>query len=151
MNERDGVLSRRNLLVGVGVSAAAAAYAAPGVPLSLLPSSDRAGRPSPWTRQYWTLESAGPAEWRRQIGRSFYITGDGLTRWVVLAQVESFASPGKRPTDVGRKEAFSVLFEAPRPLPFKRERIYTVGNNLYRGMQIFLGGSDSRRVRAIFN
>ena len=151
MNEAKWGLSRRNLMIGAGATAAAAAYAAPGVPLSLLPSAEGAGEPSLWTRQYWTLEAAGPAEWKRHLGRSFYITGGGVTRWVRLVSVEPFESSGARPPEVSRKTAFSVLFEARWPLPFERDRIYTVGSQLFRGMQVFLGGSDPRRMRAIFN
>lgn len=152
MNELEGAVSRRKLLIGAGATAvAAAAYSAPGLPLSLLPGKTGTGAPNLWHRQYWTLEAAGAAEWNRQIGRSFYIRGGGITRWVKLVQVDALPSPGERPEEVARKAAFSVLFEARWPLPFERDRIHVVGSQLYREMQIFLGGTDPRRMRAIFN
>ncbi|HEV2745790.1 MAG TPA: hypothetical protein VGW34_00650 [Allosphingosinicella sp.] len=152
MNTPSESVSRRKLLVGLtGAAVAAGAVAAPGVPLSLLASQKGAGEASWWEREYWTLEGAGAEEWKAQIGHAFRIAGNKGAQWLRLVEVEALASPGRRPRNVARRSAFSVVFEATQPVMIGSDRIFAVGNRSYSGMRIFLTRTGIRRLQGIFN
>ncbi|HEX8225337.1 MAG TPA: hypothetical protein VF605_16100 [Allosphingosinicella sp.] len=147
---------RRMLLAGLGAGAVGVAAAAAPV-LSLRMVDSRLGRAASWwDRTFLSLQSAGLAEWSAVAGETFALETAKGTHLLRIASVAAFPSSGRRPTSLGRSQAFSVAFEmvAGPPLPAV-DSLYRLTHASYPALPIYMGkpfalGQKSRLI-AVFN
>jgi hypothetical protein len=143
--ENSSRLSRRTLLAGLGIGAAAAgAYASPALQL------DWTRKPGPkaswWDRQFTSLSRAGIDEWSRQIGTEFALGGGAVVR---LAEVGALGPAGQRPAGV-RDRAFVLAFEPVAGALPAGDRILDVVHAEAGTMKIYFSSCDGNRLQAVF-
>lgn len=144
-------LSRRSVVAGaagltvlVGTARASA--------LTVAASKPAGSAPNLWDRQFWTLESAGVQEWRRNVGSNFTVVADnGRNVTMKLGAVLPFPTRGSRPAQLGRASAFDTLFDPADRNAVKGNRIYRVRHARYGDMNIFLTRTAKGRLEAVFN
>jgi hypothetical protein len=144
------------LLAGLGAGAVGAAAAASPV-LSLRLAESSAGRPASWwDRTFLSLQAAGYTEWSGIVGETFSLKSTNGSHLLSVAAVTAFPKSGSRPTDLGRSQAFAVVFEAISgpPLP-ATDMMYEVAHASYPSLPVYMGvpaaaGQKSRLV-AVFN
>ena len=141
------LFSRRNLLVGLfGTTAAAAAG---GVMHFRSPEEfSRVMRPRGRGRRRVPLGTAAHKDWAAQVGTLFTAqTGQVLE----LTDVQGFQEKNERPEGL-RDSAFVTRFEIKRGGPLQGDRIYRFAHAKGGTFEIMLAtGSDPLRVSAIFN
>ena len=143
-------LTRRGLLAGLGLGAAAAgAMAAPALNL------DWTRKPGPkgswWDRRFTSLSAAGFDEWSGRIGTQFAL-GSGIV--ARLAEVRPLGKAERRPAGV-RDQAFAIVLESlGGPLP-PADRILDVTQADAGAMKIYFSACGEtcggRRLQAIFS
>jgi hypothetical protein len=144
------IFTRRKLLAGLGGGAAAVAAGATGLSLSWSStgSKNAAGW---WDRTFLSLRNGSTADWLRVAGETF-VLGSGAALKVVL--VRNVPSPGARPKNVARKQAFSVTFEAVGKAP-PGDRTYEIAHPTYGKLPIYFGPATPHkqvtRFVALFN
>jgi hypothetical protein len=147
--EKSSLLSRRNLLAGLGFGVAAVgAVAAPALQLSW--TRKPGAKDSWWDRQFTSLANAGADEWSRQIGSEFALTGGVVAK---LAQVTPLRSPGRRPPEL-RDGAFALVFETAHGALPPGDRMLDVSHAAAGEMKIYFSACDDKcggRLQAIFN
>lgn len=136
------LFSRRNLLLGLGGTAAAAAFAGAA-------GAKVVGRTVVVLRRTVALRSAGYADWSAQVGSNFTAHTGHVLR---LVDVHAYPRAGSRPRGV-RTQGFVARFDIIRggALPAGRYLVAHPGGGTF---QIFLtkGGPDKpRRMLADFN
>lgn len=130
------VLSRRNLLIGLGVGAAgAAAVASPVMHLSLAAPSQPL---SWWDRLFFSLQNGGTEEWKSVIGQVFSIEGENGTIPVLLGGVKLLLSKGARPSECTRTQAFALVFYAAPERAPAGDRTYKVTHHTHPALDMFL-------------
>ena len=147
-------VSRRNAMLAVGGAAVVlGAVTARTLPAQILGSASGTGTPNIWEREYWTLESAGIAEWTEQLRYNFRVVDDrGLRVTLRLIKVSPLNSGGERPAELARSSAFAALFDPGVNMHVKGDRIYTLIHGTYGEMQIFLKATGyQKRLEAVFN
>ena len=161
MIQRDSaLLSRRVLLAGLGVGTVGAVGALTGgAPVLGLGSAGFAGDASGreeaswWDRTAVSLQAAGLAEWSGVVGETFTLNGSSRLR---VAAVTAFPRSGPRPADLGRSQAFSVVFEpiAGPPLP-AADKVYELVHPSYSRLPVYMsapvGLGRATRLIAVFN
>lgn len=140
-------LSRRKVIAGLGLGAAAAgAMAAPPLPLSWTRKPGESG--SWWDRQFTSLAHAGFDQWSSRIGSEFRL-GNAIG---TLKEVSLLPSKGERPPEV-RDRAFALVFESQAPLP-PGDRILDVSHAQGGDMKIYFSecgaGCGGRWLQAVF-
>jgi hypothetical protein len=148
--ENSSLLSRRNLLAGLGFGVAAAgALATPALQLSWTRKPEAKG--DWWDRQVTSLSRAGMDEWSRHLGAEFALAGGAVAK---LAEVRPLASSGPRPAGL-RDRAFALVFEAADGTLPAGDRILDVSHAEAGALKIYFSAcSDTcggRRLQAIFN
>lgn len=148
--------NRRMLLAGLGAGAVgAAAAAAPALGLRFAdPGLGRAA--SWWDRTFLSLQSAGLAEWTGVVGETFTLATAKGNHLLRIAAVTPFASTGRRPSSLGRSQAFSVTFEAMAgPALPALDSLYQLTHASYPPLPIYVGKpftlGQKARVVAVFN
>lgn len=156
MQRKSAFLSRRMLLAGLGVGAVGAAAAAAPV-LSLRFAGGSPGRrASWWDRTFQSLRSAGLAEWSGVVGETFSLETANGSHSLRIAEVSAFPRSGPRPGELGRSQAFSVVFESISgpPLP-DTDRLYQLAHPSYPPLPIYMGAPSAvdrkTRLIAVFN
>lgn len=146
-------ISRRNLVLGLGGAAAAiGVLKAPLIASELLPAQQGAGTVNVWDREYWTLESAGIEEWKRQIKTWWWVASDdGTGKRLLLKSVEPLNSAGERPDEVSRAGAFAVTWQPNVATRLVGDRIYALRHPTYGRMQLYISRRSGNNVVAIFN
>lgn len=144
------IVSRRNLLAGLGVAGvAAAAVAAPSLSLNLAQKRKMA---SWWDKSGGPLHSAAVDQWRTKIGTQFELVGNQAR--LKLVKVEELNSKGRRPSSVGRERAFVAVFEANAAVP-AGDRTYKLGHQLHGTFDVFMSAANAAggkvRLEAVFN
>lgn len=155
--QRDSVfLNRRMLLAGLGAGAVGAA-AATGPVLSLRSAAGAPGRPASWwDRTFYSLQGAGLAEWSAAVGETFTLETLNGRHMLRVVAVTAFPRSGPRPPELGRSQAFSVVFEpvAGPALPAD-DRVYQLVHRSYPPLPIYMGVPASlgqkTRLIAVFN
>jgi hypothetical protein len=147
--EKSSLLSRRNLLAGLGIGVAAVgAIAAPALQLNW--TRKPGAKASWWDRQFTSLANAGVDEWSRQVGAEFTLAG-GVAR---LAEVTPLRSPGRRPAGL-RDGAFVAVFEAAGASLPPGDRMLDVSHAAAGQMKIYFSACGDKcgghRLQAIFN
>ncbi|HEX8307574.1 MAG TPA: hypothetical protein VF645_04070 [Allosphingosinicella sp.] len=149
-------MSRRLLLAGLGAGAAGVAAAVTPV-LGLRPAAGPSSRPdSWWDRTFQSLQAAGLAEWSRLVGETFDLVGPAGPHRLRIAAVAAFPRSGRRPAELGRSQAFSVVFESvsAAPLP-STDRLYQLVHRSYPPLPIYMGApfalARKSRMIAVFN
>jgi hypothetical protein len=148
--ENSSLLSRRNLLAGLGFGVAAAgALATPALQLSWTRKPEAKG--DWWDRQVTSLSRAGMDEWSRHLGAEFALAGGAVAK---LAEVRPLASSRTAP---GRTSGPGLRAR------LRSRRRHASGRRPYPGRQpcragalkiYFSACSDTcggRRLQAIFN
>lgn len=156
MPQDSALLSRRLLLAGLGAGAFGAAAAAAPV-LGLRAATATAGRPASWwDRTFLSLQTAGLTEWSGVVGETFALNSPNGSHVLRIVSVTAFPRSGPRPAELGRSQAFSVVFEltAGPPLP-ATDGLYQLVHRSYPPLPIHMGapvglGRETRLV-AVFN
>ncbi|HEX9946693.1 MAG TPA: hypothetical protein VGA98_04055 [Allosphingosinicella sp.] len=148
--EISSLLSRRNLLAGLGFGVAAVgALATPALQLSWTRKPDPKG--DGWDRQFTSLARAGLDEWSRHIGAEFALAGGVAAR---LAEVRALPSPGQRPAGL-RDRAFAVVFESAGGTLPAGDRILDMAHAEAGALKVYFSACSDmcggRRLQAIFN
>jgi hypothetical protein len=142
-----GVLSRRNMLLGLGGATAAAGVVTVG--------TGAAGpfaeflRPVAGGRSDAALYAAGYADWRTQVGTNFTAHSGQVLK---LVDVQGFSNKGPRPSNL-REQAFVARFDIGVGEALA-EGVYTVAHPAGGTFDMFLTkGSPDKPLRmlAIFN
>jgi hypothetical protein len=156
MSGDSALLSRRVLLAGLGVGALGAAGTLTGTApvLGLGSTGDTSDREASWwDRTNLSLQAAGMTEWSGVVGETFTLNGSNLLRVVA---VTAFARSGPRPSELGRSQAFSVVFEpiAGPPLP-ATDKVYELVHPSYPRLPVYMsapvGLGRATRLMAVFN
>ncbi|HEY0129831.1 MAG TPA: hypothetical protein VGB57_00385 [Allosphingosinicella sp.] len=146
------------MLAGLGAGAVGAvAAAAPILSLRLSATGTGAGRPASWwDRTFLSLQAAGLAEWSGVVGETFTLDSLNGSHMLRIVAVTAFPRSGPRPLELGRSQAFSVVFEsiAGPPLP-ATDRLCQLVHRSYPPLPIYMGapfrvGQKSRLI-AVFN
>lgn len=149
-------LNRRMLLAGLGAGAVGAAAAASPI-FTLRPAGTASGRAASWwDRTFVSLQAAGLAEWSGVVGETFALDGPNGSHMLRIVAVTAFPRSGRRPVELARSQAFSVVFEslAGPPLP-AADRLCQLVHRSYPPLPIYMGapfrlGLKTRLV-AVFN
>lgn len=157
MQRDSAFLSRRMLLAGLGVGAVGAAAAAAPVLSLRLAGAPSTGRPASWwDRTFLSLHAAGLAEWNGLVGETFALAGPNGTHMLRIVAVSAFPRSGRRPVELARSQAFSVVFEsiAGPPLP-AGDRLCQLVHRSYPPLPIYMGApftlGQKTRLVAVFN
>lgn len=154
------LLSRRVLLAGLGVGAVGAAGAlTSGAPVIGLGSGGSAGDASGldaaswWDRSFVSIQAAGLDEWSGFVGETF--TANGSNRFRVVS-VTAFPRSGRRPAELGRSQAFSVVFEpVAGPALAATDKVYDLVHASYPKLPVYMsapaGLGGATRLIAVFN
>ena len=150
IREKSSLLSRRKLLAGLGLGAAAVgAFAAPALQLSWTRKPGVKG--SWWDRQSTSLASAGMDEWSRQLGAEFALAAGVVAR---LAEVTPLPSPGRRPAGL-RERGFAIVLESAGAALPPGDSILDVSHAQAGAMKIYFSACGDacggHRLQAIFN
>jgi hypothetical protein len=150
------LLSRRVLLAGLGASAVGAATAAAGSPiLTLRPAGSRRSD-SWWDRTFQSLHSAGLEQWSGLVGETFALASPNGSHKLRIAAVTPFSGQGARPAALGRRQAFSVVFEsvAGPDLP-AADGVYQLAHRSHPPLPVYMGAPSAvgrkARLVAVFN
>jgi hypothetical protein len=147
-------LTRRNLLLGLGLAGAGAAVSAAPFRMSWSPAgSKRTG--SWWDRTFVSLRHGGIHDWSSVVGESFMVAGAGAPAMLKLVAVNAMPAKGRRPSGLGRDQAFAAVFEAVGQSAPSGDRICTITHRSQAAFDIFFGkplasGSKTQLI-AIFN
>ena len=156
MSRDSAYLSRRRLLAGLGAGAVGAAAAAAPM-LSFRAVDSGAGRrDSWWNRTFLALHSAGFSEWSAVVGETFNLSTRNGAHLLRVAAVTAFPRSGRRPVELGRSQAFSVVFETVTgPALPARDSVYQLVHRSYPSMPIYMGApfrvGQKTRLVAVFN
>jgi hypothetical protein len=146
------IFTRRRILAALGLGGAAAAVAAPPLPLSWTRKPDAIG--SWWDGSGGSLETGAMDAWRSKVGSSFTVEGENGRAILKLIEVQALESKGRRPSSLARERAFAAGFEAQGTAP-AGDRTYTVANDADGRMDIFVGPANlsgpKPRLEAVFN
>lgn len=154
MEKTGSFLSRRRLLVGLGIAgtATAALLALPFRAVIALTARDLVRSQPILRRMLLSLADANYDEWRDQIGTTFIVVGGNQMK---LVAVSPLASTGTRPLRATRDSAFVAKFDVQNGGTMAGDLIYNVMHPSYGGFAIFLSAStDPRlphRMNALFN
>lgn len=151
-----GPVSRRRMIAGLAGVAAAGGFGAWALPVGWYEQRKALVPASWWRRRNWTLATAGIREWTSQVGRSFVILGAHRELRLKLVEVRPFPSPGERPPEVSRDQAFAAIFDlVSRGRMANQDRIYRLASVRYGEMRVFLkpcgNAANPRRFEAVFN
>jgi hypothetical protein len=139
--------SRRKMLAAMGVGGLGAIVAgAAGSGAALLrgegDSSSRSALPPIF------LADGSFDHWQRAIGMSFAVAGSGAL--LTLTAVNKFNSPGKRPAEATRAEAFAAVFESEENVPIQGNRTYRMATRLAAPLDIHLGPRVASGGKSLF-
>ena len=145
------ILTRRGILAAIGVGgAAAAAMAAPRLPLSLTRKAAKAS----WWMGSGGLEHGALDQWRSQVGTQFTLAGQGGTSVLKLVEVQEMNSKGSRPSSLARDRAFAAVFEAEGAAP-SGDATYRLQHQGGGTLDIFMSAANltgpKPRLEAVFN
>jgi hypothetical protein len=79
---------------------------------------------------------------------SFAVVGSGVR--LTLTAVKKLDSPGKRPANLGRAEAFAAVFESQSEVPIEGNRTYRMATRLAAPLDIHLGPRVAAGGKALF-
>jgi hypothetical protein len=151
-HQNTSTFSRRRILAAIGLSGAAAAVATPPLPLSW---TRRPESGSWWDRTPGSLGRGAMDEWKQQVGSTFTAGGENSRSTLKLVKVVPLNSGGRRPSSLGRDQAFAAVFEAQNAAPPAGDRTYTLEQQGAGRMDIFMtAASPSKgtpRLEAVFN
>ena len=156
MTKEAEIVSRRGVMAGLAGTALAAGGAAVwALPTGWYDSKVAAVSASWWERRRWTLATAGSREWTRLLGGAFVLFAGGREIRLWLSEVNALPSPGTRPPEVSRKQAFVAVFDSRGVRLPVEDRIYRVAHVRYGDLQVYLKpfGDPSRPnlMEAVFN
>jgi hypothetical protein len=147
------IFSRRNLLAVLGLGGVAAAVsAAPPLPLSW---TRRPTGGNWWQRSAYSLERGGFHEWTQEVGSAFHVRSDSGSSTLKLVAVVPLNSKGRRPSSLGRDQAFAAVFEPAAGAAPGADGTYRVDHAKHGELAVFMtagrGAGGAGRLEAVFN
>jgi hypothetical protein len=94
-------------------------------------------------------------EWKQQVGSTFTVGGENSRSVLKLVEVVPLNSGGRRPSSLGRDQAFAAVFEAQDAAPPAGDRTYTLEQQSAGRIDIFMTAANPSkgmpRFEAVFN
>lgn len=151
-SQSDSVLTRRNVLIGVGVTAACGiALAAPRIKPQVMRRTREMIARTP-ARIYLPLDYGDYPEWLSAVGNIFVAEGGYQLR---LAGVEPLGPAGSRPAEVARDRAFQAAFDVRNGMTMAGGLIYTLVHPTHGRIPLLMTASTDpamvNRMYAVMN